>query len=112
MSYKRKKYPSEHFSTFFSPKSKSKQIWIFQLNFSYQQQLLLLLLIIIIIYLFYFICFVFVGGVLAPEVLTLIRKFTPGPADSSEAMAGDPSTELLFLDTFKHQSAEVVFSNT
>lgn len=30
-------------------------------------------------------------------------------ADSETAMAGDSSTELLFLDTFKHQSAEVIF---
>ncbi|XP_044063135.1 protein virilizer homolog isoform X2 [Siniperca chuatsi] len=35
------------------------------------------------------------------------RKFTPDPTDSKKAMAGDTSTELLFLDTFKHQSAEL-----
>uniref|UniRef100_A0A3Q1CQW7 Virilizer N-terminal domain-containing protein n=1 Tax=Amphiprion ocellaris TaxID=80972 RepID=A0A3Q1CQW7_AMPOC len=38
--------------------------------------------------------------------LSPTRKVTPGPASSS-GMAGDTSTELLFLDTFKHQSAEL-----
>uniref|UniRef100_A0A8D3D576 Vir like m6A methyltransferase associated n=1 Tax=Scophthalmus maximus TaxID=52904 RepID=A0A8D3D576_SCOMX len=36
------------------------------------------------------------------------RKFTPWPdRERKEAMAGEISTELLFLDTFKHQSAEL-----
>lgn len=37
------------------------------------------------------------------------RKFNPVLTYSREAMAGDTTTELLFLDTFKHQSAEVLF---
>ncbi|XP_027868533.1 protein virilizer homolog isoform X2 [Xiphophorus couchianus] len=35
------------------------------------------------------------------------RKFFFSRPQSEEAMAGDTSTELLFLDTFKHQSAEL-----
>lgn len=44
----------------------------------------------------------------APEVL-IYPEVIPGPRYRKKAMAGDTSTELLFLDTFKHQSAEVVF---
>ncbi len=40
---------------------------------------------------------------------SLSRKFIPRPTDNKKAMAGDTSTELLFLDTFKHQNAEVKF---
>lgn len=39
----------------------------------------------------------------------MLRKCSPGLMDSKKAMAGDTTTELLFLDTFKHQSAEVNF---
>lgn len=39
-------------------------------------------------------------------------SFSPGsvvrPERSHTVMAGDGSTELLFLDTFKHQNSEVV----
>uniref|UniRef100_A0A8C2WX76 Vir like m6A methyltransferase associated n=1 Tax=Cyclopterus lumpus TaxID=8103 RepID=A0A8C2WX76_CYCLU len=40
-----------------------------------------------------------------PEVIT--RKCTLGPTESKKAMAGDTTTELLFIETFKHQSAEL-----
>lgn len=39
-----------------------------------------------------------------PEVILL-------PIHGRKAMAGDNSTELLFIDTFKHQSAEVILRN-
>lgn len=35
-------------------------------------------------------------------------SLSPAGAAAKEAMAGGLATELLFLDTFKHQSAEVV----
>ncbi|KAJ8394573.1 hypothetical protein AAFF_G00043760 [Aldrovandia affinis] len=39
-----------------------------------------------------------------PEVICMTRKFMPM---RTSKMAGDSSMELLFLDTFKHQSAEL-----
>jgi len=40
----------------------------------------------------------------APEVLPTKPEVYPRDA----TMAGDTSTELLFIDTFKHQNAEVM----
>lgn len=48
-------------------------------------------------------------GLDLPRKCSPYRKFTPGPSLSQRAMAGEMSTELLFLDTFKHQSAEVTY---
>lgn len=50
--------------------------------------------------------------------MNLHRKYSVDPEvdpvtskKGYKAMALDASTELLFLDTFKHQSAEVIFFN-
>lgn len=46
---------------------------------------------------------------IAPDVICITRKFMPM---RTIKMAGDSSTELLFLDTFKHQSAEVKYTDS
>uniref|UniRef100_A0A7N8YF76 Vir like m6A methyltransferase associated n=1 Tax=Mastacembelus armatus TaxID=205130 RepID=A0A7N8YF76_9TELE len=45
--------------------------------------------------------------IILPRKYSFSRKFKSWPRCEQEAMAGESATELLFLDTFKHQSAEL-----